>query len=600
MRQVRFARDARGSIRSSALLIVLICVTNDRVRAQDASGGPGGPPVDQQTLERIPVREVTVFKDGHAFVLHEGEVPVDRTGTVHLDRLPSPVIGTFWPYAAAGVTLKEVVAATRSVKSQQAALSVREMLRANVGARARLKVAQTEFAGTIVSIPTRNQSGERAEPAASPPAPVAGEIMIVKTVEGYRVLPLDSVQEVTFLEQPCEQIPHQEDRNILSLHLQWNDGQPTPTARVGMVYLQKGIRWIPNYRIDLDGQGGARVRLQATLINEMTDLENVTLHLVIGVPHFAFQDTIDPISLGQTVAQLSPYFQQGTQTAFAFSNAIQSQVRMTEQRAPMPAPAPTGTDAELGEGFSEGAKREDLYVFPVSGVSLQKGERMVVPIVDFELPYEDVFTVKLPVNPPREVSQNLDDEQQRELARMVHAPKAVHQARLTNRSSYPLTTAPTLLMRDGQLLGQSMMTYTPVGGQVDIELTAAVDIAVTKQDLEVTRVPNAANWAGNSFDRFELDGVIKLRNFADKPVKLEVTRFLLGMIDSAGQDAVVAQLDVREDAWDLGAEFPVWWRWYGWPTGWFHLNSLGRARWQLELPAGQEKTLDYKWHYFGR
>ena len=564
----------------------------------------GSPPVDKQSLGRIPVREVTVFKDGHAFVLHEGESPVHESGIVHLDQLPSPVIGTFWPYAAGdNVALQGVLSGKRTVKSEQTVLSIKEMLRANVGAKVHLKLSQEQFVGTIVSIPTREEEGTPAARAANEPAPPpeVGSIMIVQTAEGYRIIALDAVQEATFVEQPKEKIPREEDQNVLSLQLHWKAGKTAPVARVGMVYLQKGIRWIPNYKLELDGQGKAHVKMQATLINELIDLDNVTMHLVIGVPQFTFKDTIDPIALGQAVAQLSACFQGGSQTAFAFSNAIQTQVaRMGEQRAPMPAPAPGGTDVELGERFTEGNKREDLFVFAVPGVSLKKGERMVVPVGEFDLPYEDIFTVKVPVTAPREMLQQLNDQQQRELASMLHAPRAVHQARLTNRSAYPLTTAPALLLRDGQLLGQSMMTYTPVGGQVDVELTKAVDITVSKQDTETNRTPNAANWAGNPFDRFDLEGTIKLHNFADKPVKLEVTRFVLGVIDAAGQDAAVSQLNVREDAWDLGAEFPAWWHWYGWPYGWFHLNGLGRARWQLELPAGQAATLDYKWHYFGR
>ncbi len=55
------------------------------------------------------------------------------------------------------------------------------------------------------------------------------------------------------------------------------------------------------------------------------------------------------------------------------------------------------------------------------------------------------------------------------LARLALAPKVIHKARLTNRSKYPLTTAPALIVQDGQLLGQAMMTYAAVGGQVDVE-----------------------------------------------------------------------------------------------------------------------------------
>ena len=53
-------------------------------------------------------------------------------------------------------------------------------------------------------------------------------------------------------------------------------------VRVGMTYVQKGLRWIPSYRVDVDGQGKARVKLQATLVNDLVDLNDVTVRLVVG------------------------------------------------------------------------------------------------------------------------------------------------------------------------------------------------------------------------------------------------------------------------------------------------------------------------------
>ena len=40
-------------------------------------------------------------------------------------------------------------------------------------------------------------------------------------------------------------------------------------AKVGMVYLQRGVRWIPDYRVDIDGAGHARPlpRLQAARVS---------------------------------------------------------------------------------------------------------------------------------------------------------------------------------------------------------------------------------------------------------------------------------------------------------------------------------------------
>jgi hypothetical protein len=422
---------------------------------------------------------------------------------------------------------------------------------------------------------------------------------MLETAEGFRVISLASIQEVTFLDRPDPEIETEKQQNVLTMQVVSKGGGKLEKANVGMAYVQRGIRWIPNYRIELDGKGKAHIKLQATLINEMIDLHNVTANLVIGVPQFAFKETVDPIALGRTTAQLSQYFQEGSQTAYALSNAMRTQVaRMGEYR--QRAPSPGQETMDLGPELKGGGKREDLFIFPIRGLSLKKGQRMVVPVVEFELPYEDVFTVKLDMSPPPELQQHFNNSQQQQLAQLLHAPKAAHQARLTNKSKYPLTTAPAMILRDGQPLGQAMMTYTPIGARVDVEITAAVDISVIKSDEETGREPNAANWGGRSYDRVDLAGEVFLRNYGDKPVRLEVTRQVLGNIDEVGADGKARRMNVREAGWKIAGGYPHWWHWYSWPSGWYHLNGIGRITWDVELQPGKGATLPYKWHYFWR
>src|SRR5947207_15241280 len=86
-------------------------------------------------LVKMPVKEITVFKDGHAFVLHEGKMPTDAAGNVLMDHLPTPVIGTFWPYSAdKNAKLAMVTAGRRVVSVERTALALRELVEANVGA----------------------------------------------------------------------------------------------------------------------------------------------------------------------------------------------------------------------------------------------------------------------------------------------------------------------------------------------------------------------------------------------------------------------------------------------------------------------------------
>src|ERR1035441_3109501 len=89
------------------------------------------------TFGKLPIKEITVFKDGHAFVAHEGEMPADEHGNVVMDYLPAPVIGTFWPYSAEKLSkLTPALATGNRVMVERAALSVSELLEANIGAEA--------------------------------------------------------------------------------------------------------------------------------------------------------------------------------------------------------------------------------------------------------------------------------------------------------------------------------------------------------------------------------------------------------------------------------------------------------------------------------
>jgi hypothetical protein len=84
-------------------------------------------------------------------------------------------------------------------------------------------------------------------------------------------------------------------------------------------------------------------------------------------------------------------------------------------------------------------------------------------------------------------------------------------------------------------------------------------------------------------------------------MRVEVSRTVAGAIDSANHEAAMT----RPGAWttdDIGhAEWrPEWWQWYSWPAWWHHLNSRGRARWDVTIPAGEKLSLNYQWHYFWR
>jgi hypothetical protein len=561
----------------------------------------------------LPIKEVTVFKDGHAFVLHEGKAATDARGDVVLDYLPAPVLGTFWPYAAdPKVKLTGVTAGRRRATISRTALTFPELLDGNAGAKVRLRIvanagdkeaAVSDFCeGTIVGIPTRSSEelARTSPPGAEEKLPEKSALVVIKTTDGVRAIPIARIEEVTFLEGVAPAAAAEEFRNSLTLRLDWAGRAPPKEADVGMVYVQRGIRWIPEYRVDLDGKGKAHIRLQATLINELADLADVKANLVVGVPTFAFKETLDPMALQATAARLSSYFQQEARTAYAFSNAIMSQsARMGEVRRGGGGAEEGGEGApvDLGPDVGDTRRNEDLFVFTVDHITLRRGERMVVPVVEYDLAYQDVYRLDLPFAPPPEARQQFDSRQQLELARLMAVPRVMHNVRFVNQGKFPLTTAPALILRDGRPLAQGMMKYTAVGATGDLEVTAAVDIAVDQRDKETGRISNAAKWHSKTFDRIDLAGNIHLVSHKTGPVQIEVTRHILGIADTAGQDGRTVQTTAAEGAWCAGDLLPVWWSWYGWPGWWYEFNGIGRITWNVTLEPGKAIDLEYTWHY---
>jgi len=581
-----------------ALLVLCVSVGAHADRAEPLSA-----------LSKMPVKEITVFKDGHALVLHEGTMPTDAHGYVQMDYLPTPVIGTFWPYSNdKNVKLDAVVSSPRKVLVTRTALSIRELLESNPGADVRL----TLFDGKTLDVKVvgvQSRSSEELErnspPNAGEKLPEKGTIILLKTAEGLEALPLDQIRSVSFKGDLKRTTSDEEFRNLLTLKLSWPNNNPARTAAVGMMYLQKGIRWIPSYKMTLDGKGGATLKLQATLLNELTDLEDVTANLVVGVPSFAFKDTVDPISLQQAFGQLSSYFSADSRTNYGLSNSMMSQTGGFGGRAGERQGGQGGEPAvNLGPELAGSEKNEDLFVFTVKHLTLKKGQRMVLPITETALKYRHVYTLDLPFAPPAELRGGApgryNNEQQAEMARLLAAPKALHKIRLTNTSRTPITTAPTLILNGERVISQAMTTYTAPGGELDLTLTTATDIRVKKADKETGRTPNAANWNGQTYGKIELAGTIALTNFTDHPVDLEVTRNVLGNVGKADHDGKASMVNVFEDDDYAPIETPAWWNSYSWPDWWSHFNGVGRITWKVHLEAGKTTDLGYTWHYFWR
>jgi len=524
----------------------------------------------------LPVREATVFKDGHAYLLRETTIKPDAQGRIVLDELPVPVLGTFWPYTTGAGKLVSAKAGRDTVSEAKAAVDLRQIARANVGRDVVVVAHDKErIEGKLLAVPMRDEKD------ATP-----GELLVVQTASGTRALQLTQIRDLEIRGEFSSQLQVERQREQLTLTVEGADAN----TKVGVMYVQRGLRWIPAYRLDIDGAGKASVQMEASLVNDLVDLELATVHLVIGVPKFEFESLIDPISLQQEVAQVVANTRGVSQFSNMLSNSLMTQSAGYSTEGDGGAQGPTPA-VEGGEA------NEDLFVFTLRNITLKKGERMVLPISSFELSYRDVYTLELPFAPPMEIREGLQSNRVLELAKQLQAPKAMHVLRLKNTSQAPLTTAPALVLSKGRVLAQGRLLYTPIGVETDLEINAAIDVCVDSEEHETGR-GNKIRLGGDDYGRIDLAGTIGLRNEKKQAVELEVSRRVLGLVDEVGQGGTKAQLDLVQ-LWS-DAHRPGWWAWWSWPYWWFRWNGFAEFTWKVKLEPGASTKLDASWHYFWR
>src|ERR1044072_4471211 len=106
-------------------IVTLLSASSFLTQAQQNTAG---------ALARMPIKEVSVFKDGLAFVLHEGNMQTDATGNVVMDYLPAPILGTFWGYSATpNASATGMVAGQHRVVVARTDLKLIELLPSNIG-----------------------------------------------------------------------------------------------------------------------------------------------------------------------------------------------------------------------------------------------------------------------------------------------------------------------------------------------------------------------------------------------------------------------------------------------------------------------------------
>jgi hypothetical protein len=538
------------------------------------------------TAVKVEVREAAMFKDGHAFILAEGMIP-PKTGWYVTHEVPEAILGTLWTFTG---NPKARVEAVRSgfevIEKKGPCLTLIDTIESAQGLEVVLALNDAGpqprlLEGVIADLP--KIAPERPEADAAPDF-VRGETVHVRTPLGIEVVRKSSIVSIRLKkENPLEKTTRTVRRRILVKVAVDADiaAEPIPLR---FVYVQKGLRWIPEYRVELLANKKMKISLQGTVVNELADLRDVHASLVVGIPNFMMKDSLSPMALRQAVTGLSQYFHADNRMGNIASNAVMSQVaRYTEVRG---APEAAG-DASM-EMLAKGSAADEYFLYSRPGVTLRRGERASYPIFEGTFDYQDAYTLKIGATPPRFIM----GDRMEELRQSLLSPKVMHALRIRNTGKVPWTTGPAMIVRDGRALSQDMMRFTPSGGEAHLPMAEMADVAVRVHDVELNRTNNV-RIDGYDHTQVFMKGTICLVNHRKEPLPVEIDRAFFGKVDKIGAGGTSEAFDFAGLPWD---------RYSGgsWPNWWLAVNGMFQGSWKATLEAGKSTDFTCEWSYFRR
>jgi len=554
--------------------LILIIIIGSILAIYPACAAPATEARTESTLQ-----QVALFKNGLGFFVSEVTIP-DNKDSFSFVPAAAASHGTFWVAYPPKIRLKSLAAEEIELEESLEAITMSELLKANVDQQIRLWLStdteKTPVVGTI-----RYFAEDRDRPSPDPYVPgrvrdsgggyvppyYQSLLMIVETDTGEMGINPQSIQRVDFIDAKAKRTF---SRKSKSMQFDVQLEKPAGGEKLTVSYLAKGINWAPSYMVDISNEDKALLAAKAAVINEACDFDNLTLQLVTGFPHLQFSDVISPLALKENLAQFLQALTRGqSQRARADVTTQRVMYQAAEAYSIADAIMPAYGAAEVGK------VTEDLFLYPVEKAQLKKGEVGYYPLFTESVPYKHIYQWNIPdyVTQQERYVYDRRQEQQREPEEEVW-----HCLRLENTTKVPWTTAPGETVKEGLILGQDTLNYTPVNGETTLRITQAVSVKAEQVELETDRKRDAAQLYGYHYDLITLEGKLSVTNFQEKAITLEVTKNLSGEVKSSQPETKIETL----------------------ARGLLRMNAVRKLTWTIELKPGERKELNYIYEVYVR
>ncbi len=533
---------------------------------------------EKRDLPVVPMKitSIAAFKNGLAFIMKQGSGPVAK-GEGRILNVPRATLGSLWLAPSdPGGALEEMVAYRYPVKKTHAAVSVSDLLENSIGKTVTVRYGDKEYSGELMAISeepaklSTDFATQRPEYHVAPVAPAThGPRILLLKSEGKTVaMNADMVTVVAIQNVPSLTITDETLESALRFRLK---GAPA-NAQLTMGHLQEGLGWTPSYMVTLKDDKTAQLTMQAVLVNDVEDMQDVDVFFVVGAPNFAYADRLSPMALEQSLVQfIRNEFADRRNYRMAMSNAIQSQavMRLDDNEASPLAGLATVSDLS-------GSPEQDMFLYNLPHITLAKNERGSYNVFSAEVAYEHLYEWEVEERRTVDVYGSAVSQYNQPSSDQTIKDPVWHSLVLKNTSKFPWTSAPAMVLSSNKPVAQDTVRYTPKGASGNLKLTIATDVRTSKKEVEVERKPRAAKFYDDDYDVVTVEGVLKLTSYKQHPIKVSVTKKMVGTVSTADETP-----KIEKTAEELRG-----------------VNPTSRINWDLTLAPGVQKIVKYRYQVY--
>lgn len=395
------------------------------------------------------------------------------------------------------------------------------------------------------------------------------EYLVLETDGGLRfVSPAQmaslEVQDCVLESHPVPAVVSQVERPAMLFKASRFDDSPS-TARI--TYLTTGITWAPSYSVDLlDGQVLELVQ-NATIRNELVDLDGVATRLVTGVPVMKCRSVFSPFGSRTGLMEFFDQLVNSERSDYWRWNR-QPEARYMSQSVSLH----TAPDfSQITDSLDSAT--EDLQYREIGALQLRTNDSAFLELERARTEYEQLVEVHAAPRGDDQVwrpSKPAADGEPR--------AKAWNVLRFRNPFAGAISTGPVTVLHAGDFVSQVEMSWIGEGEVAHLRTSRALSIEAASDEWEVvsSRVPRSH---GDRYGSTKYAGSLQLTNRRAEAIRLRATAEFFGLFHSAESTAQVVAVARRV------------------PNASWQLNPHTEISWELELAPGESITLNYEYGF---